>query len=170
MLHSRRPLQDENSSVYVNPKLARDTENVGLPLKTAAKGPRKALGNITNVAARGEVLLQGKTPASALPQQRKLRPLGDITNLKPTVKPPIHKPARESVAAAFAANKSDIDRRAELYATEGIESLAGKGWKQLQLEAVQREDQAIAARVAAIASIPYHAPVTFLSQVCLRTG
>ena len=123
------------------------------------------MGNITNMAVRGE-LLSGKTPSSAVPPPRKLRPLGDITNIKPAIKPPAPKQgARDSRAAAHPAPKSALDLQAEIFAKEGTENLAGKGWKQLQAEAARREDQAIAARVAAIVSIPYHFPMASLSEV-----
>ena len=159
-----RPVQDENSGAPVHSKGFRDVENSATAGKPSAKAPRKALGNITNVTGRTEKVSKGKPPSSTLPPPRKL-PFGDLTNSFPPVKPAAPKQAAKQLQAAPAAVvKSRLDALAEQYAKDGVENLAGKGWKQLKEDAENRQDEAIAARVAAITSIPYHLPVAVLSQ------
>ncbi|KAK9813929.1 hypothetical protein WJX73_005388 [Symbiochloris irregularis] len=164
MLHSRRVF-DENSVAPASAKAHRDAENPALPGKTASKAPRKALGNITNVTGRTDKAAFGKTPSTTQAPPRKA-PLGDITNSKlPPRQPAPKQVAREDVPALqLPAPKSRLDLLAEQYAKDGIEQLAGKGWNQLQRDAELRQDLEIAARVAAITSIPYRVPVAHLSQ------
>ena len=165
MLHSRRTVQDENRTASIRSKSVNDTENAGVPWKQSGKGaPRRALGNITNVALRNDSLAGSKTPGTLLPS--KIRALGKITNLPPSAKPAAPKQStKDKPAAPVAAAKSELDLLAEQYAKDGTESLAGKGWQQLQAEAEEREDQAIAARIRAIASIPYRSSLGHLLQV-----
>lgn len=165
MLHSRAALQDENISAHSSRKGGRDADIPSLTTKQTAKGPRKALGNITNVTSRGDQLPPGKTPASGL-RQLKGRPLGDITNLRPPLQPKAQKEVvRPNVAGPQVKPKSQLDLRAEHYASSGVEQLAGKGWEQLQAEAAQRQDEQIAARVAAFISVPYRAAAPLWTQV-----
>jgi hypothetical protein len=78
----------------------------------------------------------GKTPGAGKAARRVL---GDVTNRTPGVQP------GSAVTEPFAAQHQPAARfqgRAELYAAEGVERRAGKGWHQLETERLQRESAA----------------------------
>ena len=84
----------------------------------------------------GKGLHEGKTPGAGKAARRVL---GDVTNMTPGLQlnsTCTEPPAKQHQAAAPAQS------RAELYATDGVEHRAGKGWQQLEAERLQRESAA----------------------------
>lgn len=154
-------LQDENSgSMLLSRKQATGDENA-VPTfgigkvqgKVAGLGTaRKALGNITN---------QGLAPASHKPGALKTpgtglkarKALGDITNAtpkqsvkeqqKPALLKPQPLPSQQPV-------RDPVRQRAELYAEEGIEKLAGKDWHELQRDRQRTQDEALSSSFQAL--------------------
>lgn len=178
MLHGANPLQDENSQPYVSSKrLVTETARKGLaapggtPVSKQAglNSARKALGNITNRANQQQ---ENATPFKATPAVHGHRKaLGDITNATPArtghrVRPLLDKPVQQKGSAAksrLAKQKS----KAEIYAEEGVERLAGKGRAQLAADRELRDIQDATSRAARFASIPaLLPPVIKWSKVC----
>lgn len=176
MLHSLNPLQDENSQPYVtNKRLATDATRKllgpagGTPLSKQAglSSARKALGNITNRATHQQ---ENATPfknTPAVPGHRKA--LGDITNASAAgtglaSRPLLDKQAqRSSIKPKLAKHKS----KAEIYAKDGVERLAGKSCAQLEADRELRDVQDASSRAAHFASLyarPRH--VLHWSKVC----
>ena len=164
MLHSLHPLQDENCQPYAPSKrLGGETVrkfgpagSTPLSKQVGLSSARKALGNITNKKVQQQ---EGATPFKNTPGlhgQRKA--LGDITNATPAgqaknVKALLEKPAQQKGSAAksrLAKQKS----RAEEYAEDGIERLAGKSQAQLEADRGLRDMQDAINRAAHIASLP----------------
>jgi hypothetical protein len=84
----------------------------------------------------GKGLHEGKTPGAGKAARRVL---GDVTNMTPGLQlnsTCAEPPAKQHQAAAPA------QARAELYAADGVEHRAGKGWQQLEAERLQRESAA----------------------------
>lgn len=162
MLHSLNPLQDENSQPYVtNKRLATDATRKllgpagGTPLSKQAglSSARKALGNITNRATHQQ---ENATPfknTPAVPGHRKA--LGDITNASAAgtglaSRPLLDKQAqRSSIKPKLAKHKS----KAEIYAKDGVERLAGKSCAQLEADRELRDVQDASSRAAHFASL-----------------
>ena len=153
-----RPLQahqDENSSVIARnilpgkafggeearggglggmktPKIHNGAGAGGMP------SARKALGNITNHGLQASSIIPGKTPAGSVVRKPALGTIN--TNA-----------ARGGEAVALAAAPGE-DRITKL-AQDGVESLAGKGWDDLERDREARLDAEINDRVAAMASL-----------------
>lgn len=53
---------------------------------------------------------------------------------------------------------------ADLYAEDGVESMAGKGWRDMEKEQQERDDADIQKRVAAISSVPFRVPFSMLNN------
>jgi hypothetical protein len=156
--------QDENSSALLGRTLGAAKSHFGGGDAKFGKGTpaanakglssaRKAFGNITNQGpAHPSSVQPSKTSANAPATARKA--LGDITNsAKPsqeqqqgTGQPKAEKPSA-SIDEAVAAER---DRLAELYAKDGVEKLAGKGWKELQADMEARENAEIMDRLLRI--------------------
>lgn len=150
MLHTSRPAvfggQDENASTSFEVRGNKENPGSVLGGKGAAgvKQPlvaaRKALGNITNTTAK-------QAPGAAEPGKTVRKALGDISNsvakkdgqLKEALKPPAAAPVVQTAAAP----KS----KAEIFAEDGVEKLAGKGWDELERERELREQAEIKQRV-----------------------
>ncbi|KAK9907676.1 hypothetical protein WJX75_007993 [Coccomyxa subellipsoidea] len=128
--------------------------------KTPGLGRRKALGNITNT---------DRKPGDNAQALKSRRALGDITNATPvqpsqskpkSVEAKLHNPALPQTHARQVALKS----LAELYAEDGVERTAGKGWREMNREQQQRDDADINRRVAALTSVPYRMPFSLLNN------
>ena len=163
MLHSLNPLQDENSQPFVtNKRLGTDaTRKLGTagntPLKKQAglSSARKALGNITNRATQQQ---ENATPFKNTPAVYGPRKaLGDITNATPAGTGLAGKPLQEKQAQQkSSAAKSRLSKqksKAEIYAEDGAERLAGKSQSQLEAERELRDMQDASSRAAHIASL-----------------
>ena len=163
MLHRLNPLQDENSQPYVpgkrtgNDVAKRFAGHAGSTPAGKQVGPssaRKALGNITNRTAT--VQQEGATPFKGTPGLLGPRKtLGDITNVTPgqIAKPVLAKQAQQRGSIArprLAKHRS----KAEIYAEEGVERLAGKGKQQLEAEREHRDLADAKWKAAHIASLP----------------
>ena len=165
MLHSLRPLQDENNQPYIPGKRsgADATKRFGGLSSSTPAGKhaglgsaRKALGNITNKAANSQQL--DATPFKTTPSVPGARKtLGDITNTTPAglrklAEPTLQKHAQKSSVAKPKAAKPKS--QAEIYAVDGIEQLAGKSMQQLQEDREQRDLMDAKQKAAHIASLP----------------
>ncbi len=160
MLHTLNPLQDENSQSYPAGKRqgldARKRFSGSTPLgkQPGLSSARKALGNITNRTAA--LQQENATPFKGTPAVLgHRRTLGDITNATPAkprqlAKPGLEKPRGSQAKPRLAKQKS----RAEIYAEEGIESLAGKSRQQLEADREHRDLLEAKSRAAYLASLP----------------
>ena len=178
MLHSLNPLQDENSQPYAAGKrLGSETRKF---LGSAGSTPsskqsglssaRKALGNITNRTTQQQ---ENATPCKKTPTVHgRRKALGDITNATPAgnahlTRPLLDKAAQQKGSAAtsrLAKQKS----KAEIYAEEGVERLAGKSQAQLDAERQLKDMQDASSRAAQLASLPaLRPPVLQWSKVHL---
>lgn len=169
MLGIRSVVQDENAGSRFG-EGTRNKENAGrstvfggkAALQPLGVSTRKALGNITNMKG-GENAMPGpalKPGASSSKEGRRV--LGDITNSgaskrpfeqsksKPALQPSSHstqQPLQPVIRAPIVTRS-----KAEIYADEGIERLAGKSWRELEAERKQREDAEIQSRVHRLTS------------------
>lgn len=178
MLHSLNPLQDENSQPYTtNKRLGTDATRKLLgpagstPLSKQAglSSARKALGNITNRATQQQ---ENATPFKNTPAVHAHRKaLGDITNATPAGpglanKPLLEKQAQQKSSAA----KSRLSKqksKAEIYAEDGVERLAGRSRSQLEADRELRDMQDASSRAAHVASFcALRPPVMQWSKVC----
>lgn len=179
MLHSLNPLQDENSQPYLtNKRLANDTNrkllgpagNTPLSKQAGLSSARKALGNITNRATQQQ---ENATPfknTPAVPGHRKA--LGDITNASIAgtglaSRPQPEKQAQQKSCAAKP-RLSKHKSKAEIYAKDGVERLAGRSRSQLDADRELRDMQDASSRAAHIASLcALHPPMMKCSKVCI---
>lgn len=181
MLQSLNPLQDENSQPYVlkgrqdNDKRAGGTFGKTPGGKTPFGkqiGPssiRKALGNITNrpSSLQQEVGYPKSAAKTGLGQRKTL---GDITNTTPAKavgapKPQLQKAVQQKASAAKN-SQTNSQSRAELYAQDGVERLAGKSKQQLDLDRESRDLVEVHSKAAYFASLPaFRPPVLHWSQV-----
>ena len=179
MLHSLNPLQDENSQPYVtNKRLANDVTRKLLgpagstPLSKQAglSSARKALGNITNRATQQQ---ENATPfknTPAVPGHRKA--LGDITNASTAATGLASRPLPDKQAQQKSSTAkpklSKHKTKAEIYAKDGVERLAGKTRSQLEADREHRDMQDASSRAAHIASLCSLRPsVMQWSKVCI---
>ena len=173
-----RPLQahqDENSGIMARSVLpgksfgGEEARSGALgPMKTPLGGmpsARKALGNITNNGLHASNILHEKT-AAAGPVARK--PLGNVF----TTSKAQSKEAAPVQATAQAVSSSE-DRIAKL-AEDGVETMFGKGWEDLEIDREARVDEEISQRLSAMASfgrrgLPTYYPhwVRFLSFISI---
>lgn len=176
MLRSLNPLQDENSQPYAAGKrqgldagkrFAGNTSNTPLGKPAGLSSARKALGNITN---RSALQQDTATPFKGTPAflgQRKT--LGDITNATPAKSGQLattllEKPKGSQAKPKVAKQKS----KAEVYAEDGVECLAGKSRQQLDAERELRHFTDAKTRAAYFASLPaFRPPVMRWSKVSL---
>ncbi|KAL3142872.1 hypothetical protein ABBQ38_003161 [Trebouxia sp. C0009 RCD-2024] len=176
MLHSLNPLQDENSQPYLtNKRLANDTNrkllgpagNTPLSKQAGLSSARKALGNITNRATQQQ---ENATPfknTPAVPGHRKA--LGDITNASIAgtglaSRPQPEKQAQQKSCAAKP-RLSKHKSKAEIYAKDGVERLAGRSRSQLDADRELRDMQDASSRAAHIASLcALHPPMMKCSK------
>ena len=141
---------------------------------------RKALGNITNARAGnvsgGSSLLgkqlqvqqhQGPLQKQQGPQAPPRRAFGDITNSalgnaaaqqsnggSLLGKPPGSTSAKQELGPQASTSSSrQVLPRHEVYASDGVERLAGRGWKQLEAERQQAEEAGINTRAALVSSV-----------------
>lgn len=178
MLHSLNPLQDENSQPYVSSKrLGIDASkkflgpagNTPLSKQAGLSSARKALGNITNRAPPQQ---ENATPFKNTPAIHGHRKaLGDITNATPARtglagRSLLEKQTQQKNSAA----KSRLSKqksKAEVYAEDGVERLAGKSQSQLEADRELRDMQDASSRAAHIASLfAPRPPVMQWSKVC----
>ena len=176
MLHSLNPLQDENSQPYTtNKRLGTDATRKLLgpagstPLSKQAglSSARKALGNITNRATQQQ---ENATPFKNTPAVHAHRKaLGDITNATPAGPGLASKPLLEKQQKSSAA-KSRLSKqksKAEIYAEDGVERLAGRSRSQLEADRELRDMQDASSRAAHVASFcALRPPVMQWSKVC----
>jgi len=57
---------------------------------------------------------------------------------------------------------------ADLYAEDGVESMAGKGWREMEKEQQERDDADIQKRVAVLSSVPFRVPFSMLNNSRFR--
>lgn len=175
MLHSLNPLQDENSQPYVAGKrLGTETRkflgtagNTPLSKQPGLSSARKALGNITNRTSQQQ---ENATPFKSTPVFHGHRKaLGDITNATPAAHAHLNRPLLDKQAQKGSAAKSRLAKqksKAEIYAEEGVERLAGKSQAQLEAERQLKDMQNASSRAAHFASLPaLRPPVMKWSQV-----
>lgn len=178
MLHSLNPLQDENSQPFpTNKRLGTDATrkplgpagNTPLNKQAGLSSARKALCNITNRATQQQ---ENATPFKNTPAvygQRKA--LGDITNATTAGtglagKPPPEKQAQQK-SSAVKSKLSKQKSKAEIYAEDGVERLAGKSRSHLEADRELRDMQDASNRAAHIASLcVLRSPVMQWSKVC----
>lgn len=180
MLQGFMPLQDENSQPYVS-KGRQDSEKRtgGLGRTPAGKTPfgkqlglastRKALGNITNRPSglQQEAVFPKSASKSGLSQRKTL---GDITNTTPAkaviaAKSLPQKVVQQKTSTAQRSQAS-LQSRAEQYAQDGIERLAGKSKQQLDVDREARDLAEVRSKAAYIASLPaFRPPVLQWSKV-----
>lgn len=178
MLYSLNPLQDENSQPYVtNKRLGTDaTRKVFAPAgstpsnkQAGLSSARKALSNITNRATQQQ---ENATPFKNTPAVYGFRKaLGDITNATPAGtglagRPLLEKQAQQKSSAAksrLAKQKS----KAEIYAEDDVERLAGRSQSQLEADRELRDMQDASSRATHIASLcALRPPMMQWSKVC----
>lgn len=179
MLHSLNPLQDENSQPYLtNKRLANDANrklfgpagSTPLSKQAGLSSARKALGNITNRATHQQ---ENATPfknTPAFPGHRKA--LGDITNASTagTGLASRSQPEKQAQQKSSAAKPrlSKHNSKAEIYAKDGVERLAGRSRSQLDADRVLRDMQDASSRAAHTASrCALHPPTMKWSKVCI---
>jgi len=134
---------------------------------------RKALGNITNTVKSDGLGNADKQGGKQVPGPTVgRRAFGDITNtagpnkaqsadIKPSL-PSTSKTAPVEVAVAAPAPKT----LAETYAEGGVEKPAGKGWHQLEVDRLLREEEQVEQRVAAVTAILKEKPnINFLQDI-----
>ena len=178
MLHSLNPLQDENSQPYVtNKRLGTDATrkilgsagNTPLHKQAGLSSARKALGNITNRATQQQ---ENATPFKNTPAgYGHRRALGDITNATPArtglADKPLHEKQAQQKGSAVKSRLSKQKSKAEIYAEDGIERLAGRSQSQLEADRELRDMQNASSRAAHIASLrALRPPVMQWSKVC----
>lgn len=143
---------------------------------------RRALGNITNTSSRGSENVpagQQATKPGLNGGKEGRRALGDITNSAlskstsrsnepaksklfqhPTIQKPLNPVSASTRAPLTTRSKADI------YADDGIEHLAGKSWVELEAERKQRETADIENRVRKLTmGLPVWRPTITCCQV-----
>lgn len=185
MIQSIRPVvipQDENVGV-IRREAVHDKENNVLGAKSFlsnAKQPlqsapaRKALGNITNTTignsnslgkqqdgkprkALGDISNSGSLKAAPISVPAK--PIGSRIQIKPS-------PALPNVQPALANRTSVPKTKAEVFAMDGVEKLAGKSWTELEADRRKQQDEAINRRVHLMTSALPMWQTAHMLQVC----
>ena len=177
MLHTQ--VQDENVLYHGALGKRKDTEKQGpfaMPLYGSSQGtvggrpakdgglktpgthlaPRRALGDLTNATPARPGLGPIKTPA---PGRTGRRALGDITNATPGTQP---------ATAKAAPPRAQARPLEEVYAEEGVERLAGKGWSEQEEEREARQAAERAARLDVIMSSLYPSRASLLVSCSIQ--
>ena len=177
MLQSLNPLQDENSQPYgvsirqgldTGKRFAGNASNTPLGKSAGLSSARKALGNITN---RSTLQHDNTTPFKATPAVFGPRKkLGDITNATPAKPGQLAKTLLEKSKSSQAKPKPAKQRsKAEIYAEDGIEILAGSSGQQLEAERQLGDLTDAKTKAAYFASLPaFQPPAMKWSRVSQR--
>lgn len=176
MLQSLNPLQDENSQPYgvgtrqgldTGKRFAGNAANTPLRKPAGLSSARKALGNITN---RSTLQHDNATPFKATPGVLGPRKkLGDITNATPAKPGQLAKTLLEKSKSQAKTKPAKQRSKAEIYAEDGIEILAGKSGQQLEAERQLRDLTDAHTKAAYFASLPaFQPPALKWSRVSQR--
>jgi len=176
MLQSLNPLQDENSQPYgagirqaldTGKRFAGNASNTPLGKPAGLSSARKALGNITN---RSTIQHDNATPFKATPAVLGPRKkLGDITNATPAKPGQLAKTLLEKSRSQAKPKSAKQRSKAEIYAEDGIEILAGRSGQQLEAERQLRDLTDAKTNAAYFASLPaFQPPAMKWSRVSQR--
>ncbi|DBA76831.1 TPA: hypothetical protein ACH3X2_008847 [Trebouxia sp. C0005] len=165
MLQSLNPLQDENSQPYsvgirqgldTGKRFAGNAANTPLGKPAGLSSARKALGNITN---RSTFQHDNATPFKATPAMPGPRKkLGDITNATPAKPGQLAKTLLEKSKSQGKPKPAKQRSKAEIYAEDGIEILAGSSGQQLEAGRQLRDLTDAKTKAAYVASLPAFQP------------
>mmetsp|Transcript_16430 Transcript_16430/g.28155 ORF Transcript_16430/g.28155 Transcript_16430/m.28155 type:complete len:248 (-) Transcript_16430:1044-1787(-) len=165
MLRPLPAMQDENAGSFRMlvpgakraPAAGQGTDMDPLPKGLALRppglsaGPRKALGNITNVHSSANATAAALSKPAPVKLGR--RALGDITNAQSKPPAPFLKarPSNAQQPAAITQHKPAImqpesmNSLADTFSKDGVEKLAGKSWQELEADRQLEEEVAWAA-------------------------
>lgn len=158
-------MQDENSQPYgvgirqaldTGKRFAGNAANTPLGKPAGLSSARKALGNITN---RSTIQHDNATPFKATPAVLGPRKkLGDITNATPAKSAQLAKTLLEKSKSQAKPKAAKQRSKAEIYAEDGIEILAGRSGQQLETERQLRDLTDAKTKAAYFASLPAFQP------------